>query len=140
MPSVEKGSHSSLRSVTTDGEFFPLCALLSIHAKAFLAGARWNHHHDEHAWEEGCCCTGLPKHLGSRRAEELNEQSQPAPARAGAQNPSDLQDTEQKLQQKSSRRRLCGSMQHVQPHCRFDPPVGWQRMVLAPDHHLAAAP
>lgn len=75
MPSVKEGSHSSLRSVTTDGEIFPLCALLSIYAKAFLAGARWNHHHDEHAWEEGCCCMGLPKNLGSRRADELSEQS-----------------------------------------------------------------
>lgn len=74
MPSVKKRSHSSRCYTTTDGEFFPLCALLSLHAKAFLAGARWNHHHNEHAWEEGCCM-GLPEHLGSCCAENLTNKA-----------------------------------------------------------------
>lgn len=125
--------------MTTDGEFFPLCALLSIYAKAFLAGARWNHHHDERAWEEGCC-TGLPEHLGSRRADELNEQSQATPATSGPQNPSGLQGVERWLQPWTSRRRSHSFVQHgTWPRLQIGPSCWLLWMVLAPNHHLATA-
>lgn len=65
----------SLCCTTTDGEFFPLCALLSIYAKALLSGARWNHHQDESALEEGCC-RGAPGYQGSQHTGRLREQSQ----------------------------------------------------------------
>lgn len=138
MPSVKKCSHSSLCYTTTDGEFFPLCALLSIYAKAFLARARWNHHHDERAWEEGCC-TGLPEHHGSWRADEHNKQNQPT-AKSGAQNLSGLQGTEWWLQQQSWRRRLCIFVQYsMQPWLQSWPSCWLLRMALASNHCVVTA-